>query len=180
MKFIGYNPKNFSIEKCPVIITELVSNGTLFDAINLERNSISKLELNDTRKLINIYGIVIAMSYLHQHNIIHRDLKPANILMDDYLCPKVADFGLSKIIHSDESMSATQSTAAIKGTPIYIAPEVWSKMSYTPACDVYAYGIFVWNWYKIVDNWTLTVQYFRTNFKKWFCLVWFFTGYNFI
>lgn len=144
MKFIGFSSENFQHDPCPVIITELVSNGTLLDVINLERKSMGLPEWNDTRKLINIYGIASAMSYLHLHNIIHRDLKPANILMDDFLCPKVADFGLSKVVHSTESMSVDQSTRAIKGTPIYIAPEVWAKMDYSPACDVYAYGIIVY------------------------------------
>ena len=44
------------------------------------------------------------MSYLHSHNIIHRDLKTGNILEDDYLFPKIADFGLSKIYHQDEEI----------------------------------------------------------------------------
>ena len=89
------------------------------------------------------------MSYLHLRNIIHRDLKPANILMDEFLCPKVADFGLSKLVQSEEYGSISQSTATIKGTPMYIAPEIWSDYAYTPKCDVYAYGFMV---YEIVTS----------------------------
>lgn len=55
----------------------------------------------------------------------------------------IADFGLSKKKHqSKESMSAN-STTNIKGTPLYIAPEIWSDQEYTPACDVYSYAIIV-------------------------------------
>ena len=46
-----------------------------------------------------IKGIAHAMSYLHSHDILHRDLKPDNVLLDEYLFPKLADFGLSKINH---------------------------------------------------------------------------------
>ena len=56
---------------------------------------------NDTKKLITIFIITSRMKYLHSNNI-HRDLKPDNILMDDFLCPKIADFGLSIKIHFDQ------------------------------------------------------------------------------
>lgn len=40
--------------------------------------------------------------------------------MDGFLCPKIADFGFSKIFHSNlESLSITDSAQAVKGTPIY-------------------------------------------------------------
>lgn len=85
------------------------------------------------------------MSFLHAHKIIHRDLKPENILMDDFLCPKIADFGFSKIFHSNlESMSITDSTQAVKGTPIYIAPEIWINKDYGPSCDVYSFGLITY------------------------------------
>ena len=82
IKYIGFSPTNFYNEDKPVIITEYMPNGTLHEIISLERKSIPSSYWNDTRKLINIYGIASAMSYLHSHKIIHRDLKPANILMD--------------------------------------------------------------------------------------------------
>lgn len=48
--------------------------------------------LKNINKLIIIYGVASAMSYLHSHKILHRDLKPDNILIDDFLFPKIADF----------------------------------------------------------------------------------------
>ena len=123
VKFIGYSPVDFKNKKKPVIITEFLSNGSLGDIINLEKKSLCKEEWNDTKKIINIYGIASAMSFLHSNNIIHRDLKPDNILLDDYLFPKLTDFGLSKIKHINEESITLQSTQSIKGTPLYIAPE---------------------------------------------------------
>ncbi|KAK8892813.1 hypothetical protein M9Y10_030061 [Tritrichomonas musculus] len=149
IRFVGFSPINFHDEQKPVIVTEFLSNGTLYDIIELEKKGLSNKLWTDTRKLINIYGIAAAMSYLHAHNIIHRDLKPANILMDDFLFPKIADFGLSKIKYQNPSDDATQSTIAVKGTPIYMPPEVWSCAEYTTSCDVYSYGIIV---YEIITN----------------------------
>lgn len=146
--FKGYSPINFKKKRKPVIITEFASNGSLDDLIQLERKS--KPIWDSTRKLIIIYGIASAMSYLHLHDIIHRDLKPANILIDDFLLPKIADFGLSKSKHSNfDSMTISTIFGLVKGTPIYMSPEIWRKAEYSKASDVYAFSIIV---YEIITN----------------------------
>ena len=144
LKFIGYSPINFNQNPKPVIITEYASNGSLSSIIKLERQGLSPPQWDDTKKLINIFGIASAMSYLHSHNIIHRDLKPENILEDDYLFPKICDFGLSKIYHSNKESMSTESQAGYKGTPIYIPPETWSREEYSTAGDVYAFALIVY------------------------------------
>ena len=68
--------------------------------------------------------------------------------MDDYLFPKISDFGLSKINHSKSSMTF-QSNPDIKGTPIYIAPEIWESQKYDKAGDVYSFSLIV---YEIITN----------------------------
>lgn len=60
IKFIGYSPIDFIQESYPVIISEYLPNGSLSDAIDLNRKSISPANWNDTKKLINIYGIASA------------------------------------------------------------------------------------------------------------------------
>lgn len=145
LKYIGYSPIDFKNKPKPVIITEFASNGSLQDLIDMERSSKSKW--NSTQKLIIIYGIASAMAYLHENDIIHRDLKPGNILIDSFLFPKIADFGLSKIKQNDKLNQS--SVAKIKGTPIYIAPEIWKKYEYSKAGDVYAFGMIV---YEIITN----------------------------
>ncbi|KAK8840176.1 hypothetical protein M9Y10_031116 [Tritrichomonas musculus] len=84
------------------------------------------------------------MSYLHAHKIIHRDLKPDNILMDDMLFPKISDFGFSKRLHSDKSITI-QSQAGFKGTPIYIPPESLQTNEQTESGDVYAFAMIMYN-----------------------------------
>ena len=82
--------------------------------------------------------------YLHSHNIIHKDLKPGNILLDDFLLPKICDFGLSKINQQGQENNLTKTGLDIKGTPKYMAPEVWAKLDYGKPCDVYGFAIILY------------------------------------
>lgn len=66
------------------------------DILELERRGIVKHDWDDTKKLINIYGIAAGMAYLNCRDLIPRDLKPANILLDEHLYPKIVDFGMAK------------------------------------------------------------------------------------
>jgi serine/threonine protein kinase len=54
-----------------------------------------------------IKGICEGLKYLHElkpNPIYHLDLKPANILLDDNMLPKLADFGLSKLLGEEQSV----------------------------------------------------------------------------
>lgn len=84
------------------------------------------------------------MSYLHSNNILHSDLTLTNIFIDEFLLPKIVDFGFSTIKQEIDPKSKE-----IKGTPMYISPEKWEKTEYIKAGDVYAFGIFL---YEIVTN----------------------------
>ena len=137
LKFIGYSPFNFKNKPKPVIITEFAQNGSLRDLINSNF-------FDDTKKLNLLYGIASGMSYLHEYDIIHRDLKPENILIDLFLFPKIADFGLSKIIKQNDENILNKSISECKGTPIYMAPEIWEKYEYSNASDVYAFSIIAY------------------------------------
>ena len=63
--------------------------------------------------------------------------------------PKLSNFGLSKKYYSDGFASTTQSILGLKGTPVYLSPEIIDDNSYTPAGDVYAFGIVA---YEIVKS----------------------------
>lgn len=138
LKYFGFSPVNFDQKSYPTIITEFESNGSLEEILNNERqkNSPSDSPWNDTKKLINIYGIASGMSILHDREIIHRDLKPSNILEDDYLFPKIADFGLTK---SDKNL-----TKSSEEKNIYMPPENWNNNEYSKPGDVYAFSIIVY------------------------------------
>lgn len=57
-----------------------------------------------------IFGIARGLAYLHEEfhtSIIHRDIKSSNILLDVDYQPKIADFGLARLIAQNQSHFTT-------------------------------------------------------------------------
>lgn len=87
-------------------------------------------------------GTVRGLNYLHEKCrdcIIHCDVKPENILLDESFIPKVADFGLAKLLGRDFSRVLT----TMRGTRGYLAPEWISGVPITAKADVFSYGMML-------------------------------------
>jgi WD40 repeat protein/tRNA A-37 threonylcarbamoyl transferase component Bud32 len=90
--------------------------------------------------------IARAVHSAHQLGVIHRDLKPANVLLTRSGEPKIADFGLAKQIEDERDSSGRFVTQAgfVVGTPEYMPPEQTAGRPATPAIDIYALGIILY------------------------------------
>jgi len=83
----------------------------------------------------------------HERGILHRDIKPENLFIsrdrknEEFL--KVLDFGIAKVA-GDQSMASVTRTGMICGTPAYMAPEVVMGDAASPASDMYALGVVLY------------------------------------
>jgi len=86
--------------------------------------------------------IAQALVHAHQQGIIHRDIKPANILITSTGEPMLSDFGIARIIQSEETQGLTTTGVGI-GTPEYMAPEQGMGQA-DERSDIYALGILLY------------------------------------
>uniref|UniRef100_A0ACD6AJK5 Uncharacterized protein n=1 Tax=Avena sativa TaxID=4498 RepID=A0ACD6AJK5_AVESA len=111
-----------------------------------ESSSISASET--TKTILDLHtryrialGVARAIAYLHEEClewVLHCDIKPENILLEDDFCPKVSDFGLSKLTSKKEKVTMSR----IRGTRGYMAPEwVIHREPITAKADVYSFGM---------------------------------------
>ncbi|PKI46383.1 hypothetical protein CRG98_033221 [Punica granatum] len=121
------------------LVYEYMQNGSL-DRLLFRQDKNIEWEV-----LFNIaVGTAKGIAYLHedcQHRIIHYDIKPENILLDENFCPKVADFGLAEL--SSREKTHWTPNGGLRGTPGYAAPEMWAPFRITQKCDVYSFGMLL-------------------------------------
>ncbi len=100
-------------------------------------------------QLLNVFvQIASALVFSHEHGVIHFDVKPENILLDESCSlAKLCDFGCAHRLKSAaSSMTASVVQGQIRGTQLYMAPEVLlGKFENAPQlCDVFSFGKTMW------------------------------------
>ncbi|XP_059487981.1 serine/threonine-protein kinase 36 [Neocloeon triangulifer] len=83
--------------------------------------------------------LVSALFYLHSNRVLHRDLKPQNVLLDAANTAKLCDFGFAR--HMGKG---TMLLTSIKGTPLYMAPELIKESPYDHNADLWSLGCIVY------------------------------------
>ncbi|KAI8032944.1 putative LRR receptor-like serine/threonine-protein kinase IRK [Camellia lanceoleosa] len=121
-----------------LLIYEFVSGGTLYKHVH-EGLGGNFLSWNDRFNII--LGTAKSLAHLHQMNIIHYNLKSSNILIDSSGEPKVADFGLARLLPMLDRYVLSSKIQSALG---YMAPEFACRtVKITEKCDVYGFGVLV-------------------------------------
>ncbi|KAI3465297.1 hypothetical protein Pfo_021960 [Paulownia fortunei] len=138
---------DYKNEEILALIFEFMSNGSLHDWLTGNRRYANGMGLNIFDRLNCAIGIASAIDYLHNETkvpIVHCDLKPGNVLLDSDMTPKVADFGLAKLLlNGNDNEFSISSTHTLRGSIGYIPPEYSYGRKPSTAGDVYSYGILL-------------------------------------
>ncbi|XP_029525927.1 serine/threonine-protein kinase 36 isoform X4 [Oncorhynchus nerka] len=123
---------SFETEREVVVVTEY-AEGELFQILEDDGN----LPESQVRDIA--CQLVSALYYLHSHRILHRDMKPQNILLGKGGVVKLCDFGFARAM----SVSTLVLTS-IKGTPLYMSPELVEEKPYDHTADLWSLGCILY------------------------------------
>lgn len=129
----------------PFIIMEHVPDGTLKEVLD------SPSRPTTLPAFCTFFEQVAhALAHAHALGILHRDLKPENILVqkgeDGRLTPKIGDWGIAKVVFSNELSPQFTATGDVLGSPPYMSPEQCQGQAVSGASDIYSIGCVMYEW----------------------------------
>lgn len=122
------------------LVHEFMENGSLDQFLYGDKSR----NLSWKQRFDIIFGTARGLAYLHEQyhvTVIHRDIKTSNILLDDELQPKIADFGLIRLLPEDKTHISTKLAESLDNC--YIAPEYAIHGQLSEKVDTYSFGIVV-------------------------------------
>src|SRR5205085_451899 len=106
------------------------------------REALRAGELDDATAIAAAVQMLEGLAHAHARGIVHRDVKPSNVLMADgeRISVRLLDFGLARLPQAETLTAAGD----VPGTLAYISPERLGGEPATPAADVWAVGVLLW------------------------------------
>ncbi|KAH9525670.1 Serine/threonine-protein kinase 36 [Bulinus truncatus] len=123
---------SFDTDKEVVVVTDF-AEGELFQILEDDAS------LPEEQVQVIAAQLVSALYYLHSHRILHRDMKPQNILLGKGGVIKLCDFGFARGMSTN-----TLVLTSIKGTPLYMSPELVEEKPYDHTADLWALGCILY------------------------------------
>ena len=134
----------------PFVAMELVDGVTIGDWV--ERDGPSQ------REIVNAFvDVARGLTAIHEAGLVHHDVKPANLIVSRDGSVRVADFGLARgatqltrtlsakeiqtVTMDEEPEPEPEAPRGLRGTPAYMAPELWAQQPATPATDQFAFFV---------------------------------------
>lgn len=124
-------------EDSNLLVYEYMPNGSLWDQLH----TCQQIRMDWGVRYEIALGAARGLEYLHHgcdRPVIHRDVKSSNILLDENMKPRIADFGLAKVVQPNGLKGTTQ---MIAGTYGYIAPEYAYAYQVDEKSDIYSFGV---------------------------------------
>ncbi|KAG6930229.1 serine/threonine kinase 36, partial [Chelydra serpentina] len=123
---------SFETDKEVVVVTDY-AEGELFQILE-DDGTLPEDQVQDIAS-----QLVSALYYLHSHRILHRDMKPQNILLGKGGVVKLCDFGFARAMSIN-----TMVLTSIKGTPLYMSPELVQEKPYDHTADLWSVGCILY------------------------------------
>jgi serine/threonine protein kinase len=115
----------------------------LVEGTDLRRYLRSRGVLDVDRAIIIAHDVALGLGAAHRRDIVHRDVKPQNVLVGGGGSIKLTDFGIASV-YKDMNAERLTTTGMTLGTVQYYAPEQAQGQIVSPAADVYALGIVMY------------------------------------
>jgi fused-like protein len=125
----------FETDRDFCVVTEY-AQGELFDILQDDKRLPEKTVQQIAKQLVR------ALHYLHSNRIIHRDMKPQNVLIGSNGRIKLCDFGFARAMSNN-----TIVLTSIKGTPLYMSPELVKEQPYDASSDLWSLGVILYELY---------------------------------